>query len=262
MTLRITPRGRRFWVAHTPPYTNRHLEGLWKDARREFRRTEIGRSVEGRPLWLWTAGTGAKTIWLMFRQHSWETGSSWVGEGAVRELLRNPALRNAYTWKILPMADPDGVARGGVRFNRHGFDLNRNWDVNGVAKMPEITAQRQAILAAGGGALFLSLHNTETAEYLEGPPVQDAAVRELAGRFYEALVARSSFAPTRPLSFAGPVAAGRMTVIHGLTRERAWPAFLMEQRISAQPKYGRRPLVADRLRFGGELVQVMSEVLQ
>jgi hypothetical protein len=177
-------------------------------------------------------------------------------------LLRNPALRNAYTWKILPMADPDGVARGGVRFNRHGFDLNRNWDVNGVAKMPEITAQRQAILAAGGGALFLSLHNTETAEYLEGPPVQDAAVRELAGRFYEALVARSSFAPTRPLSFAGPVAAGRMTVIHGLTRERAWPAFLMEQRISAQPKYGRRPLVADRLRFGGELVQVMSEVLQ
>ena len=262
MTLRITPRGRRFWVAHTPPYTNRHLEGLWKDARREFRRTEIGRSVEGRPLWLWTAGTGAKTIWLMFRQHSWETGSSWVGEGAVRELLRNPALRNAYTWKILPMADPDGVARGGVRFNRHGFDLNRNWDVNGVAKMPEITAQRQAILAAGGGALFLSLHNTETAEYLEGPPVQDAAVRELAGRFYEALVSRSSFAATRPLSFAGPVAAGRMTVIHGLTRERAWPAFLMEQRISAQPKYGRRPLVADRLRFGGELVQVMSEVLQ
>jgi hypothetical protein len=154
------------------------------------------------------------------------------------------------------------VARGGVRFNRHGFDLNRNWDVNGVAKMPEITAQRQTILAAGGGALFLSLHNTETAEYLEGPPVQDAAVRELAGRFYEALVARSSFAPTRPLSFAGPVAAGRMTVIHGLTRERAWPAFLMEQRISRQPKYGRRPLVEDRLRFGGELVKVMSEVLQ
>jgi hypothetical protein len=262
MTLRITPRGRRFWVAHTPPYTNRHLEALWKDARREFRRTEIGRSVEGRPLWLWTTGTGAKTIWLMFRQHSWETGSSWVGEGAVRELQRNAALRSAYTWKILPMADPDGVARGGVRFNRHGFDLNRNWDVNGVAKMPEIAAQRQAILAAGGGALFLSLHNTETAEYLEGPPVTEPAVRELAGRFHAALVARSSFAPTRPLSFAGPVAAGRMTVIHGLTRERAWPAFLMEQRISAQPKYGRRPLVADRLRFGGELVRVMSEVLQ
>jgi hypothetical protein len=262
MTLRVTPRGRRFWVAHTPPYTNRNLETLWKHAASEFRREEIGRSVAGRPLWLWTTGTGPRTIWLMFRQHSWETGSSWVGEGAVRELVRNAELRRAYTWKILPMADPDGVARGGVRFNRFGFDLNRNWDVNGVAKMPEIAAQRKAILAAGGGALFLSLHNTETAEYLEGPPVTDPAVRALAERFHAALVARSSFAPTRPLSFAGPVAAGRMTVIHGLTRDRVWPAFLMEQRISLQPKYGRRPLVEDRLRFGGELVNVMSEVLQ
>jgi len=176
--------------------------------------------------------------------------------------LRNLELRKAYTWKILPMADPDGVARGGVRFNKFGFDLNRNWDVNGVAKMPEIAAQRQAILSSGGGALFLSLHNTETAEYLEGPPVTAPEVRALAERFYAVLVAKSSFAPTRPLSFAGPVAAGRMTVIHGLTRERAWPAFLMEQRISTQPKYGRRPLIEDRLRFGGELVKVMSEILQ
>ncbi len=262
MTLRITPRGRRFWVAHTPPYTNQQLETLWRDVRGAFRREEIGRSVDGRPLWVWTTGTGPKTVWLMFRQHSWETGSSWVGDGAVRELARNAELRKAYTWKILPMADPDGVARGGVRFNKFGFDLNRNWDVNGVAKMPEIAAQRQAILAAGGGALFLSLHNTETAEYLQGPPVTAPEVRALAERFCAALVAKSSFAPTRPLSFAGPVAAGRMTVIHGLTRERPWPAFLMEQRISTQPKYGRRPLVEDRLRFGGELVNVISEVLQ
>lgn len=262
MTLRITARGRHFYVAHTPPYTNRHLDNLWKDAKAQFQRQEIGRSVEGRPLWLWTTGSGPKTIWLMFRQHSWETGSSWAGEGAVRELLRNAELRQAYTWKILPMADPDGVARGGVRFNKFGFDLNRNWDVNGVAKMPEIAAQRQAILSGGGGALFLSLHNTETAEYLEGPPGATPEVRALAERFHAALVAKSSFAPTRPLSFAGSVAAGRMTVIHGLTRERAWPAFLMEQRISMHPKYERRPLVEDRLRFGGELVRVISEVLQ
>ncbi len=262
MTLRITPKGRRFWVAHTPPYTNRQLDALWKDVKGVFAREEIGRSVDGRPLWVWTAGTGSKTVWLMFRQHSWETGSSWVGDGAVRALAKSAELRKSHTWKILPMADPDGVARGGVRFNKFGFDLNRNWDVNGVAKMPEIAAQRKAILSSGGGALFLSLHNTETAEYLEGPPVSAPEVRALAERFYAVLVAKSTFAPTRPLSFAGPVAAGRMTVIHGLTRERAWPAFLMEQRISTQPKYGRRPLIEDRLRFGGELVNVISEVLQ
>ena len=262
MRLRITPRGGRFWVAHTPPYTSRHLDGLWKDVRKLFRREEIGRSVEGRPLWLWTIGTGPKTIWLMFRQHSWETGSSWTGEGAIRELARNAALQSGYTWKILPMADPDGVARGGVRFNRYGFDLNRNWDVNGVAKMPEIAAQRKVILASGPAALFFSLHNTETAEYLEGPPTTDVNVRAFGERFSKALEAGSSFAPTRPLSFAGAVAAGRMTVIHGLSAERGWPAFLMEQRISTQSKYGRRPLVEDRLRFGRELVTVIGEVLR
>ena len=260
MRLRITPSGGNFWVAHTPPYTNRHLEQLWKDVRNAFHRKQIGRSVDGRPLWLWSIGTRPKTIWLMFRQHSWETGSSWTGEGAIRELARNATLRTGYTWKILPMADPDGVARGGVRFNKYGFDLNRNWDVNNAAKMPEITAQRKALLASGPAALFFSLHNTETSEYLEGPPNADAALRALAERFSKALETGSSFAPTRPLSFAGPVAPGRMTVIHRLSVERGWPAFLMEQRISTQSKYGRRPLVGDRLQFGRELVTVMGQV--
>lgn len=261
MRLRITPSGSNFWVAHTPPYTNRHLDQLWRDVRNTFHREQIGRSVDGRPLWLWSTGTGPKTIWLMFRQHSWETGSSWTGEGAIRELARNATLRTGYTWKILPMADPDGVARGGVRFNKYGFDLNRNWDVNNAAKMPEITAQRKVMLASGTAALFFSLHNTETNEYLEGPPNADASLRALAERFSKALETGSSFAPTRPLSFAGPVAPGRMTVIHGLSAERGWPAFLMEQRISTQSKYGRRPLVEDRLQFGRELVTVMGQVL-
>ena len=260
MRLRITPSRGNFWVAHTPPYTDRHLDQLWKDVRNAFHRKQIGRSVDGRPLWLWSIGTGPKTIWLMFRQHSWETGSSWTGEGAIRELARNATLRTGYTWKILPMADPDGVARGGVRFNKYGFDLNRNWDVNNAAKMPEITGQRKVMLASGPAALFFSLHNTETSEYLEGPPNADAALRALAERFSKALETGSSFAPTRPLSFAGPVAPGRMTVIHGLSVERGWPAFLMEQRISTQSKYGRRPLVEDRLQFGRELVTVMGQV--
>ena len=82
----------------------------------------------------------------MFRQHSWESGSSWVGEGAVRALLSAELsdLRNEIQWKIIPMCDPDGVARGGVRFNYKGYDLNRNWDVVDP-EMPEITAQRKAV---------------------------------------------------------------------------------------------------------------------
>ena len=145
----------------------------------------------------------------MFRQHSWETGSSWVGEAAIRTLLATQTLREQVTWKILPLCDPDGVARGGVRFNVNGFDLNRNWDVVDPVKMPEITAQRDAVrkwLNAGNTIDFLlSLHNTETAEYLEGPPDGggNGRFKPLAERVFQALTEQTSFAPTRPLSFAG-----------------------------------------------------------
>ena len=42
----------------------------------------------------WTIGKpDAKiTVWLMFRQHAWESGSSWAGDGAVQALLRDSRL--------------------------------------------------------------------------------------------------------------------------------------------------------------------------
>ena len=184
LRLHIKPRGSRFWIAHCPPYTNETLAKLKSEigANPDFREEVIGKTAGGRDLLLWTIAHGDRkdkpVIWLMFRQHSWESGSSWAGEGAIRTLLgatdESKKLREQATWKIFPLCDPDGVARGGVRFNVNGFDLNRNWDVVDPVKMPEITAQRNSVrnwLKAGNRINFyLSLHNTETAEYLEGPP--------------------------------------------------------------------------------------------
>jgi hypothetical protein len=34
----------------------------------------------------------------------------------------------------------------------------------------------------------------------------------------------------------------------------------MEQRISVQPKYGRKPLIADRLRFGREFAVTLGKL--
>ncbi|MEJ7665577.1 MAG: M14-type cytosolic carboxypeptidase [Hymenobacter sp.] len=93
LRLRIKPEKKRFCVAHTPPYTNQDLRKLRSDYRGhpDFQVKVIGSSIGKRELFLWTihqnGGSGAKTVWLMFRQHSWESGSSWVGEGAVRALL-------------------------------------------------------------------------------------------------------------------------------------------------------------------------------
>jgi hypothetical protein len=273
MRLTLTPKSKRFWIAHTPPYTSRHLTELRQWADNKLKDESIGKTVDGRPIPLWTIGNGPKTVWLFFRQHSWESGSSWVADGLVRHLLapQNKPLRDQITWKIYPLCDPDGVARGGVRFNKYGFDLNRNWDSNGIEKMPEITAQRAAIrswLQSGHKIdLLFSLHNTETAEYLEGPPNNGGAGKysALAENFFHLLQTETSFSPTRKLFYSEtsttPGLPGRMTVSQGLYKEFGLPTFIMEQRISHQSKYNRKPLVSDRLRFGRELAVTLAKLL-
>lgn len=282
LRLRIRPKAARFWIAHCQPYTNEHLSRLRASVRThpDFREEIAGRSAGGRDLLLWTIARGnpkdRPVVWLMFRQHSWESGSSWVAEGAVRNLLGPSAesrrLRESVVWKIFPLSDPDGVARGGVRFNVHGFDLNRNWDAVDPVRMPEIAAQRNAIRKWVEGNsrvdLFLSVHNTETAEYLEGPPdnAGNAGFAALAERFFTLLKERSSFDPNRPLRFAEPTTTpgkpGRMTVIQGLYADFRIPGFLMEQRIAFNPKLGRLPRAGDRIAFGAELVKVIASVLR
>ena len=286
LTLHVHPTGPRFWIAHTPPYTNETLARLRGEIRNNpaFHEEVVGKTAGGRDMPLWTIGDLAsngsvskdkKTVWLMFRQHSWESGSSWAGEGAVRMLLgaeaQSKSLRDRVIWKIFPLCDPDGVARGGVRFNAGGYDLNRNWDVSDPIKMPEITAQRKAIKAwlDGGGHidLFFSLHNTETSEYLQGPPdgARDAHVAATAQRFFKALTDHSTFAPTQPLSYAEKTTTagkpGRMTVIQGLYADYKIVGFLMEQRVSNNPKLGRLPEIPDRLKFGRELVGAIAETV-
>lgn len=281
LSLRVIPRARRFWIAHVPPYTGVELGRLRREMMRhpDFNEQVIGKTLGGRDLLLWTIGpardAGKPAVWLMFRQHSWETGSSWAGEGAVRTLLADNAesrrLRESVMWKILPLCDPDGVARGGVRFNARGYDLNRNWDVEDAAAMPEIAAQRNAVRAwiqSGHAiALFFSLHNTETSEYLEGPPDHGGAgkFQELSERLFRLLSNESSFAPTRPLSYAEATTTvgmtGRMNVAQGLYRDFRIATYIMEQRISNNPKLGHLPEIADRLAFGGELVRTIAKAV-
>ncbi|MGH9422338.1 MAG: M14 family zinc carboxypeptidase, partial [Thermoanaerobaculia bacterium] len=279
LSLHIQAAKATFWIAHCAPYTNETLAKLRDEIRgnADFHEQTIGKTLGGRDLFLWTITHGKsktkKTIWLMFRQHSWESGSSWVGEGAIRTLLASDSkkLRDRVIWKIVPICDPDGVARGGVRFNAKGFDLNRNWDVVDPIKMPEITAQRNAVkqwLAAGNRIdLLLSLHNTETGEYLEGPPDggENGKFKPLAERVFEILSQHTTFAPTQPLRYAEetttPGKPGRMTVIQGLYRDFGIAGFLMEQRISYNSKLRRLPEVPDRLKFGAELIQSLAKAV-
>jgi hypothetical protein len=265
LRLRIKPSSPTFFIAHTPPYTNQHLIVLRDVVRKRGAREEIiGRSVGGRDLYLWTVGDGPKTAWLMFRQHAWESGSSWVGDSAVRALLEDS---KGITWKILPFADPDGVAKGGVRFNANGYDLNRNWDAIDPKLMPEIAAQHRAIAewVKRGRTVdfFLSVHNTETAEYLQGPPGPPLPV---GTKLFDILVRDTTFHPSRPMGRSEATTTqgmkGRMTVVQGLWKDFQIPAYLMEQRVAYNQKLGRLPLIEDRVAFGKQLVNAIAAALR
>ena len=279
MRLRFKPDKHPVWIAHVPPYTNRDLMLLLRLVRRHphLERRVIGKTANGRDLLLLTVTNPAvearskKVVWLMFRQHSWEAGSSWTGEGALKFLLSEDDLavrmRDTAIFKILPMCDPDGVARGGVRFNANGYDLNRNWDIVNETLMPEIAAERKAVLdwvdAGGRLDVFLTLHNTETAEYVDGPP---QAFTDLRDRLFKLLVENTSFHPSRPPGSAEvsttPGKPGRMAVVQGLYRDRKLPAFLMEQRIAFNERMKKLPSVEDRTRFGAQLVIAMWMAVQ
>jgi hypothetical protein len=275
--LEVTPASDRFWIAHLEPYVASRLDRFrgelignpwWKEE-------VLGSSVEGRPIRLWTVTNpnvpeaSKKVVWVMFRQHAWESGTSFVGEGLIRWLVSPEGLeaRSRAVFKVFPMMDPDGCARGGVRFNRNGYDVNRNWDVvdeSNARLMPEIAAAKRAMHAwAKSGRLthlFLTLHNQEEGEWLSGSERHPGIAR----RLFDRLAADSTFSPgaqagPRPPGKEKP-AKGRYTVYEHLEAELGWPAFLLEQGVARSERLGRPATADDRRRFGKELAQVLVRV--
>jgi hypothetical protein len=206
-------------------------------------------------------------MWLMFRQHAWEAGSSWTAEGAMRFVTSSDPLaqqiRREAMVKVLPLCDPDGVANGTVRFNVCGYDLNRNWDVVDPVKMPEIAAERRSILnwvdAGNRIDFFVTVHNDEGNEHLIGPP--DARWLALEKRVWSNWSSSSTIkvnlGPQLMAATTTERKPGRMNVVQGLSRDRGIPAFEIEMMIVKNPKLGRRPNIHDRLLAGQELVQAL-----
>lgn len=272
---------RRVWIAHAPPYVNRNFTDLLKSIRKDpsVAYESIGKTPEGREMPLLTITDRAvpdrdkKVIWLMFRQHAWESGSSWTGEGLIRFVLSSDPLaatiRRGAVLKILALCDPDGVAHGRVRFNAQGYDLNRNWDIDDPAALPEITLQRRTILAwidAGKRFdAFVTLHNTETNEYVAGGPDPDGKLLAFAQRFNQFWEEGTTFqSATKPRVLATSTEVGRpgrMNVAQGLYHARKVPTLEIEMRIAKHPKLGRQPNIPDRLVSGREMITALWRAL-
>lgn len=268
LRLKFTPKADTFWIAHQPPYTTEDLDQLLAtyEDHPSLSQRSIGQTAEGKPIPLLTITHSEipreqkHVVWLMARQHSWESGTSWVMEGAIRYLMETDegeALLDRFVFQLIPLGDPDGVARGGVRFNQFGHDLNRNWDLVKPEEMPEIQAQKEAIVQEASEIdFFLTLHNTESADYIQGPdlPVGKA--------FWAAMVQGTSFESEEGLrempetTTAGK--AGRMTVNQALWAEEQLPAYLMELKVEKVNKLGARRSVQDWLALGPGLIKALA----
>lgn len=186
--IRVTvtmPAGGVLHLARMQPYRLSDLDRLVAKARASAHAevTTIGATVQGRPLEIIRIGRGdePRRVFLRARAHPWESGSSWVMQGLVERLLGDDAeaarWRGQFTVYVLPMANKDGVARGGTRFNVNGKDLNRNWDRPvDQALVPENAALERWLegMIAGGRKpdLAIELHNDGRGLlHLSRPPV-------------------------------------------------------------------------------------------
>jgi hypothetical protein len=282
LTLRLRMPANTVWLAHIPPYPQARVLALLADVKRSphARVETIGQSSLGRDLHLVTVTNFArpdaqkKVVWLQARQHAWETGTSFLVEGALRFVVSDePAaqkLRDETIFKIVPMINPDSVVRGDVRFNANGFDPNRQWDEvdlrdkTWLERNPEIWYVKKALLAQHAQQpidLALNLHNTEMNEYLD-TMVDAEAQQAMMHRFFERLVAQTTFDPSRPKLTVSAGSTIPANSTNSIWREARIPMMLMEQRIGPSRKTGRYPTTEDRLAFGRQLIQHMAQTVR
>ena len=183
--LRVTMKGSALQVARMEPYRLSDLDRLLGSihTNRMVRIEPIGNTVAGRQLEIVHIGTSAAPyrVFVRARAHPWEAGSNWVAEGLINRLLAGDAeakrFLSVYNVSVLPMANKDGVARGGTRFNLRGMDLNRGWD---QPADPDTSPENAAlerwlereIAADRKPHLALELHNDGNGQlHISRPPV-------------------------------------------------------------------------------------------
>lgn len=89
-------------------------------------RSIIGLSVLGRPIEYEVHGDGDDVVLIMATIHGNEAAGTALVERMSGLFAERPELLHARRVVLVPVANPDGMARN-IRHNVHGIDLNRNF---------------------------------------------------------------------------------------------------------------------------------------
>lgn len=216
LTIRHIPSQDRVWFAYFAPYSSERHRALIDRAAASplVRHRVLGQTLDGRDLDLLTLGEGPRQVWLYARQHPGESMAEWWMEGALDLLLSDAPLavqlRRAATFSIVPNMNPDGSARGHLRTNAAGVNLNREWHAPSAERSPEVLHVLEAM--TGTGVDFaMDVHGDEAIPYVfmagfDGIPSWRAEQGALYTRYLELLAGRTRDFQTKhgyPVAGAG-----------------------------------------------------------
>ena len=218
LTIRYRPQGSLAWFAYFAPYSmDRHHDLIAQSAGCDgVTHRTLGWSLDGQPIDCLEMGEGPLQVWLYARQHPGESMAEWWMEGAL-ECLTDAAdpvgrtLRQKCRLHVVPNCNPDGSARGHLRTNARGVNLNREWHAPSAELSPEVLAIRNAMDETGVN-FSIDVHGDEAipAVFLagfEGIPSWNTAQGERYYR-YEAILARRTPDFQTKLGY-GKAAAGK-----------------------------------------------------
>jgi murein tripeptide amidase MpaA len=164
----------------------------------------LGETLDQRDLTLVKIGNGdtsKRNIWITARQHPGETMAEWLVDGLMDSLLdsNNPTgklLLDKANFYIVPNMNPDGSARGHLRTNAAGANLNREWLNPSLEKSPEVFHVINKMEETGVD-LFYDVHGDEALPFVflagsEGTPSYNNRLAALRKRFSEVLLLASA----------------------------------------------------------------------
>ncbi|MGQ5523593.1 M14 family metallopeptidase [Chitinimonas sp. PSY-7] len=210
MTASVTPVANSIYFAYFEPYSyERHLDLIGFAGESDKVELEhLGNTLDGRDMTLLRITDELapvplgkkKKVWLTARQHPGETMAEWFIEGFLERLLDvddpvSRVLLSKCCFYVVPNMNPDGAARGNLRTNAAGANLNREWQNPSMSHSPEVFLVREKMLATGID-LFLDVHGDEIRPYnfvagCEGNPGYSDRLHKLENAFKAAWMAIS-----------------------------------------------------------------------
>ncbi|MCM8524995.1 MAG: M14-type cytosolic carboxypeptidase [Lentisphaeraceae bacterium] len=164
------PQQSTIWVAWGAPYlpadSKRLVDKLPTGIAKPFVlcKTRAGNEVHAVKISSSNNISGKKAVWIQARQHAWESGSSWVGEGLIEWICSDNSdavkLREKAVIYYVPIMDVDNVATGNGGKEQSPHDHNRDWSDkphwNSVTEAQKIIFKH---IEDNTMSLFLDLHN-------------------------------------------------------------------------------------------------------